>query len=165
MTTNPNLELAQTLAKKVSDLYSIYMEKKKVSDEITNGTTLFPAWDNWNLSLVELQRQYDYHVSKGNTNAANGVLPYLTAVKASEVKAVTITDQAKSNYDQALADYQKIAGSLLTPSEKAELDAQLKPTEPNYATGNTKYWIVGGIILVVIVIGIVFFVFKKNKAE
>lgn len=142
--------------KQLSDLRTITEERDKAA-----------AW------MVELQRQYNYHLANGNGTDAAAVQ---TNFAPSQSKLDILNNNLKlkqASYDSAIKAYQDAKNNLLNADEQKQLlDKQAAETEALktatdkqqqalYAQKNTKYMIYGGIAIVVIIVAIV--IWKKFK--
>lgn len=165
----PSQLIVQQAADNVTAKFTDYLNLKNILDAGTAAAT-------------ELQRQYDYHISRGDATNANVVKGQLTTQQGKNAAQKIKVDTSKSIYNAALKEYQNLSSSLLTPSEQAAADNALTNSTLNAATAPTtsaadlaaaekkkktiKIIIIGGIILVVIITAFftVRYFVRKNKA-
>lgn len=114
----------------------------------------------------ELQRQAEYHRSRGDNTNLQIVNGQLTAKYSYETAAKKAIEDAQKVYDKALADYTSAQNNLLSPEEKAAVlvrakseaeTAKIEGESKLFIQKSTKYIIVGTIILVVIVVGVIIY--------
>lgn len=137
------------------------------------------AWES------ELDRQRIYHINNKDEYNAGIVSEQLHTVRGErEVKGV-IWERAKTEYNEALRQL-TAAKESLTQTEKdaltqeisnnalitqanaaasmAESDARTKATQAEFFAKNTKYFIVGAVVLVIAIAAIIYFKRKKKIA-
>lgn len=133
-----------------------------------------------NDDIREYERQIAFHVSEGNTQNANYVRGQL-AQKQSDKNIVTNRlNSAKTSYENALKQYEETRDRLLSEEEKKALAAKeaeklkqskvpvpIKQEEKKLTQGTTKYLIIAGIVIAVIIIGLVIIrvYYKKTDAS
>lgn len=69
--------------------------------------------------VTELQRQYDYHTSRGDGQNASIVQGQLNVAQSQLSMIKNKLDIAQKDYNDALGDYNRLKESVLTPAEKA----------------------------------------------
>jgi hypothetical protein len=112
---------------------------------------------------IELRRQYDYHVAHGDQTNANIVLPALNQADSNVSILKNAVIAAQKKHDDALATYTNLKNTLLTEAEKEAL-AKAEAAKANYASKSTKFWIIGGIIIIILAFGVWIYVRNRNKA-
>lgn len=144
--------------------------------------------DNYQAVVNELNRQIQYHLSRGDVANANIVSGQMPPAKSSLDAAVVAYNSALAAYKTELGKYKSLLATL-SPDDRAaqeKLDANdpalastgnvnTAPTsnasggapaagvddKVNYAQKNTKYLIIAGVVIVVVV---AVFIFRKRFA-
>jgi hypothetical protein len=126
------------------------------------------AESNYNASVAqvkEYQRQYDFFHNLGdNTNATNVENNSLRPEEQKMLSLKIVLDAAKAKYDTAKAEYLELKSTMLTETEQAQLTVQETTPKQNYAAKSSKYWIIGGIVLIVVGIGVALYLGFRKKA-
>lgn len=123
----------------------------------------------------ELQRQAEYHRSRGDNTNLQIVNGQLTAKYAELQSAENMLNDAKAAYNSALKAYQDAQNTILSQQEKdaiatqanaqaqtSVIAAQSEAEKKLFAQKTTKYLIFGAIALIVIAVGV--YVYKKKYA-
>ncbi len=122
------------------------------------------AFNTIDAQVKDLQRQLDFHQKNGDAKNAAVVQGQLNIATGEQSKAALDEKTANTVLSTALTAYNNLKTTLLTPSEQADADAQLKEQQANYAQSSTKWYIYAAIGLVVVVIIVIAWnYFKRNK--